>query len=154
MLAGRKALLKKADVRRVQVPQYDELSVRNIYPMFKTDPELQQYLPDKYPAGKGPPRQYFFDVLNTLYPEYLAEVMQHACQERMSVAGDAQKLESIQISQFWEEELKSMPYLSCKFFSFWLILTYLFHLQRRTGRRCTCSRPPPRRSRRAGSARR
>ena len=80
VLAGNKALLKKADVRRVQVPHYDELSVRRVFPMFKADKVFQQYFPSSYPKDKGPPRQYFFDVLNTLYPDYLTEIMSHACQ--------------------------------------------------------------------------
>ena len=56
MLAGNKALLKKADVRRVQVPHYDELSVRRVFPMFKADKVFQQYFPSSYPKDKGPPR--------------------------------------------------------------------------------------------------
>ena len=46
-----------------------------------------KYLPDKYPQNKGPPREYFMNVLNTVYPEYLAQVMSHANQQRMTVAG-------------------------------------------------------------------
>ena len=36
------------------------------------------YFPDKYPAGKAPPRDYFFNVLNTLYPDYLEQILGHA----------------------------------------------------------------------------
>ena len=71
----------------MQVPHYDELSVRNIYPMFKKDPEFAKYFPDKYPKDKGPPREYFFNILATLYPEYLKNCMDHACQQWMSVSG-------------------------------------------------------------------
>ena len=73
-----------------------------------------QYFPDKYPAGRGPPRKYFFDILNTLQPEYLQKVMAHASSYRMAADGEMQKEETIAISKFWEEELKSMPYLSQK----------------------------------------
>ena len=40
--------------------------------------------------------------------------MAHASKQRMAADGDMQKDETIAISKFWEEELKSMPYLSCK----------------------------------------
>jgi hypothetical protein len=40
--------------------------------------------------------------------------MAHANKERMAADADQNKTTSIAISQFWEEELKSMPYLSCK----------------------------------------
>ena len=66
----------------MQVPHYDELSVRNIYPMFKKDPEFAKYFPDAYNQGKGPSRDYFFGILNTLYPEYLGKVRGHANEMR------------------------------------------------------------------------
>jgi len=73
-----------------------------------------QYFPATFPKDKDPPRQYFFDVLNTVYPDYLRQIMVHANNERMAADTDLNKTSSIAISQFWEEELKSMPYLSCK----------------------------------------
>ena len=72
ILAGEKQLLKKKWVNEVKVPKYDELSVTNLYPQFAKDADFLSYFPDKYPKGKGPPRDYFFNVLNTLHPEYLA----------------------------------------------------------------------------------
>ena len=98
VLVGKKQLLKKAEVRYVQVPHYDELSVRKIYPMFKKDPVFQSYFPDKYPVGKGPPRGYFFNVLNTLENEYLQQCMRHANEVRMSVAGEDVQKQAINIS--------------------------------------------------------
>ena len=112
VLAGKKQLMKRADVQEVAVPHYDELSVKHIYPMFAKDAEVMQYFPDAYPKGKGPPREYFFNVLNTLRPEYLQQVMAHANKQRMSSEGEGMQRQSIEMSQYWEEQLKSMPYLS------------------------------------------
>ena len=78
VLSGKKMLLKKTQVNKIAVPHYDELSVKSLWPQFAKDAEFTLYFPDKYPVGKGPPRQYFFDILNTLYPEYLEQVMKHA----------------------------------------------------------------------------
>ena len=72
VLAGKKMLMKKADVHQVQVPHYDELSVRRLWPEFKKDPQFSQYFPTTYPKDKGPPREYFFNILNTLHHEYLS----------------------------------------------------------------------------------
>jgi len=47
VLIGKKQLLRKHEVNYVHVPHYDELSVRNIYPMFKKDPEFQKHFPEK-----------------------------------------------------------------------------------------------------------
>ena len=65
-MAGEKLLLKKSAVKYISVPSYEELSVKAIWPLMAKDPEFTSYFPDKFSAGKGPPREYFFNVLNTL----------------------------------------------------------------------------------------
>jgi hypothetical protein len=85
VLAGKKQLLKKIDINPIQVPHYDELSVKALYPQFKKDAEMMAYFPDSYPAGKGPPREYFFNVLHTIHPEYLGQVLVHANKQRMTM---------------------------------------------------------------------
>jgi len=115
VLAGRKQLFKKSEVKEIAVPFYDELSVKALYPMFKKDPVFMSYFPEKFSKGKGPPRKYFFDVLNTLHPEYLQQVMAHANKQRMTIEGDKMKTQAIEMSQYWEEQLAAMPYLSCKY---------------------------------------
>ena len=112
ILVGKKHLLQKSAVDYVTVPEYDELSVVALFPTLRSEKEFMQYLPDKYPKGKNPPRDYFFNVLNTVHPEYLAQLMAHASEQRMSAHGAAQKDETIKITQYWDEQLKKMPYLS------------------------------------------
>ena len=114
VLSGKKQLMKKTDVHKIAVPHYDELSVKALWPDVSKDPEFTCYFPDKYPAGRGPPRQYFFDILNTLQPQYLKRVLAHASEQRMAADGADQTGGTIAISKFWEEELKAMPYLSQK----------------------------------------
>ena len=60
------------------MPHYDELSVKNLYPQFSKDAEFMALFPDSYPKGKGPPRDYFFNVLNTMHRDYLEQVIEHA----------------------------------------------------------------------------
>ena len=52
----------------------------------------------------------------------------------MSISGVVVQSHSIQISQFWEEELKSMPYLTCKSIFRLLILICVYIIQRKTAR--------------------
>ena len=87
VLAGQKDLLKKDQVKEITVPKYDELSVKSIYPLFKKDAVMMKYFPDVYPKGKGPPREYFFNVLNTIYPDFLQQLLEHV--ERSAAAADA-----------------------------------------------------------------
>ena len=93
---------------------YEELSVKNIYPMLMKDKEFQQYFPDHYAKGKGPNRDYFFNLLATLQPDYLWQLVEHANKQRMTGEGEMLKSQSIKMSEYWEEQLKAMPYLSSK----------------------------------------
>ena len=56
VFAGDKYLLKKQAVTTIEVPHYDELSVRKLYPQYKKDLDFQKYFPDSFPGDKGPSR--------------------------------------------------------------------------------------------------
>ena len=71
VMAEQKDLLPMARVRTVNVPLYDELSVTKFFPMFQGDEEVMRYLPDPTPDRRLPDRTYFFNVMNTLKPEYM-----------------------------------------------------------------------------------
>ena len=62
----------------VTVPKYDELSVKNVWPMIKADPDLMKFFPDKLPKGRLPDREYTFNVLNTLKEDYVKGIISHA----------------------------------------------------------------------------
>ena len=112
----------------MQVPHYDELSVKSLYPQFKKDPDMMKFFPDTYPKGKGPPRDYFFNILNTIHPDYLAQIMAHADEQRFAAEGERMKNETIQISDFWAEQLKAMPYLTRKHSYLFLIISSIILL--------------------------
>ena len=98
ILAGEKELLKKEEVAFIEVPHYDELSVKALWPQFQQDRDITKYFPDVFPEGRGPPREYFFNVLNTVQPDFLRQMMEHANKQRMSATGDLGQRESIKIS--------------------------------------------------------
>ena len=83
-MGDKKDLLAMARVRTINVPLYDELSVKKFYPMFQGDEEVMRYLPDPTPDMRLPDRSYFFNILNTLKPEYMRSVVEHANNLRMS----------------------------------------------------------------------
>ena len=66
-----KKLLKKKDVDYIHVSHYEELSVKNLWGDLKTDKNFMVYFQDEYPHARLPSRKYFFDILNTIYPDYL-----------------------------------------------------------------------------------
>ena len=96
------------------MPHYDELSVKRLWPSMSKDAKFMQYFPDDFAETKTPSRSYFFNILSTLHHDYLVKITAHANKERHSATGEGMKTESIQISESWTEQLKAMPYLSCK----------------------------------------
>ena len=73
-----------------------------------------QFLPDPRPDGRLPDRTYFFNVLNTLKPEYMKNVIEHANNQRMAAENEAMEKETIEISHEWWEKLRDIPFVSCK----------------------------------------
>ena len=71
-------MLKKKQVDYVHVSHYEELSVKNLWTDLKKDINFNVYFQDVYPKDKLPCRKYFFDILNTVYPDYLRQIMEHA----------------------------------------------------------------------------
>ena len=70
--------MKLKDVKWVNPPKYDEISVSALWPKFESDPAVKQYFMDKYPKHKLPERSYFFNVLNTVYEDRVQKMIQHA----------------------------------------------------------------------------
>ena len=90
VFAGRKKLLKLSDVKHIIVPKYDELSVKLLFPHLKNDPVFMLYLPDRFANGHPPDRDYLFNVLNTLKPEYVSNIISHASKLRNHVVEEDQ----------------------------------------------------------------
>ena len=84
---GKKELFKKKEVDYIHVPQYDEISVKALWPDVKKDPGIMAYFPNVYPKNKGPPREYFFNILNTVWPDYLQQLLAQTNEQRMGAEG-------------------------------------------------------------------
>ena len=52
IFAGKKKLLKLKDVKFIQAPKYDEISVKNLYNKLIVLENMRQYFPDKYAKGR------------------------------------------------------------------------------------------------------
>ena len=74
--------MKKKDVDFIEVPQWEELSVKKLWKDLKEDGAFNIYFQDSYPEDRGPCRTYFIDILNTVYPDYLSKIMAHASKQR------------------------------------------------------------------------
>ena len=59
--------------------------------MMKGDTQITQYLPDEYFEKKVPHREFFFNILNTVYPEYVTEILNHAHKQRTNLDAERQQ---------------------------------------------------------------
>ena len=84
VLRDEKKLLEIGKVKYVNVPYYDELSVKNLWPRVQFDAEFMKYMPDPTPDGRLPDRKFFWNVLNTVQPKYVKDVISYANEQRMS----------------------------------------------------------------------
>ena len=67
ILADKKLHHKQNEVIRMEIPTYQELSVKNLYDEAMRDPLLSKYLPNKYQLSNNlPQREFFFGVMCTI----------------------------------------------------------------------------------------
>ena len=75
------------------------------------------YFPDRYPKGRTADREYTFNVLNTLRPDYVSLIIKNAYDQRNSSANQDQQLNMIHITDEWKQQLDSVPFISSKMIS-------------------------------------
>ena len=78
LFAGDKKLMKLKAVNLINVPKYDEISVKNLYSQLIVLEGMKLYFPDKYNKGWQCDRDYMFNIANTLNPTIIKEVVEHA----------------------------------------------------------------------------
>ena len=115
VLNGDKIMLKLKDVKFINVPVYDELSVKKFWPLMQADREFMRHFPDRLPVGRIPDRDYFWNVMNTLHEAYVAELVAHANKVRNDASAEQQAAQVIEISEAMWDELHAAPFTSCKF---------------------------------------
>ena len=102
IFANEKKLLKLSELKTVNVPKYDELGVKNVFKKLKEDKEFMQYLPDSFSKGREPDRTYVFNVLNTIRPEYVSNLIKHASAQRNTCTEQSNHAQEIFISPEWQ----------------------------------------------------
>ena len=68
IFSNEKQLLLLEEVKFIRVPKYEELSVKALYPQAIADDKVKRFLPDSTQKSKPLDRQFFFNILNSVYP--------------------------------------------------------------------------------------
>ena len=66
VLSEEKQLLPLADVKYVNVPRYDELSVKRFWPILREDQTFMKFMPDEDYKNTFPERDYFWNIANSV----------------------------------------------------------------------------------------
>ena len=70
VLVEEKVLIPINEVKFINVPMYDELSVKRLWPEMQNSLDFMRHFPDRLPKGRLPDRDYFFNVMNTCNHDY------------------------------------------------------------------------------------
>ena len=91
----------------MEVPCYQEISVKNLYEDALKDELLVKYLPTKEQlSGRLPERGFFFGLLCTLRHGYMKEIIADAQKARFTISDGASNDKGIVISEAWMAELQ------------------------------------------------
>ena len=63
-----KKAFKLNQIKVINIPRIDELSVKNIFGIVKDDVRIKPYLPFNYYEKTQPDRQFLLNIVNTIYP--------------------------------------------------------------------------------------
>ena len=92
ILSEAKLYLRQNEVNRMEVPCYQEISVKNLYEDAIKDELLARYLPTKEQlSGRLPEREFFFGLLCTLRNQYMKDIIPEAQKVRYTVPEDDPK---------------------------------------------------------------
>ena len=86
-----------------------------MWPRMQGNAEFLRYFPSQFPKGRLPDRAYMFNVLNTVMPGYLSEVIAHANKVRATNQHKADAGQVIEVTDEWFDKLKAIPFISRKF---------------------------------------
>jgi hypothetical protein len=80
--SGKKFLFKNIHVKNISVPKYPEFDFEVCSEAWEDYPELAFFLPDKHGEGRAYDRDFFFNVVNTAYPDVVTRLVNRAHEER------------------------------------------------------------------------
>jgi hypothetical protein len=82
-LAGRKLVIRNRDIAMVVVPKYKEFSLTAMYQSALQDHDLRKYLPEPNgPKAKAPGRNWLFNVISTVKPDYFEAALDDCMKSR------------------------------------------------------------------------
>ena len=106
--------MPRDQLRPIDVPRYDELSVVHLIKDIMAQPELAKFFPEQKTPADLPDREYFFNIINTAHHGYLNAVIKHAQDLRFAGKQPQDEKNIIEVNEQWQKELQASPFYSRK----------------------------------------
>jgi len=103
VLEGKKELIPLSVITPITVPAYNELKLESVYDNALKLPDMAQHFPDKYPKNRHCDKKYFWVIFNTIHPDVVKEMLDHANRQRYSIASDKLKGEAVKVTDEWNQ---------------------------------------------------
>ena len=116
VISGEKKLVPRKELKTIEVGNYEEVSVKRLWPEYCDRAEVKDYFPPKMMKGRMLQKEYFFNILNTFVGPELQAILAHAHQQRNSIEEQMQKQEAIILSEQMAEDLFKYPFVSVSTF--------------------------------------
>ena len=110
ILEGDKELMHRAEIKPVDVGAYPELAVKHMYKEFSSRKICAKYLPPKINNGRSCPKEYFWDIVNTLYEEEVDAMVKHANQQRTGTDSATKHADNITMSTKMAKLMAQYPF--------------------------------------------
>ena len=114
VFAGKKQLIPRNQLRPIEVPHYEELSVDALIKDVMTIPDLGKFFPEQKTPVNRPDREFFFNIINMVDLNYLSALIRHAQGLRFGSSGPSKEDNIIEVNEYWRKELEASPYYSSK----------------------------------------
>ena len=76
------------EVKFCNVPAFYEISVKALYKKIIMLPHMARLFPDVFPKGRSCCRSYMYNCFNSIYPDQVKELIDHANKQRYGVEND------------------------------------------------------------------
>ena len=98
LFAWKKQLIPRNQLRPIEVPHLDELSADSLIKDVMTIPDICKFFPEQKTPVNRPDRDFFFNIINTVDPDYLSALIRHAQGLRFGSTTPARKIISSKLT--------------------------------------------------------
>lgn len=117
VVADKKEVFKRGEYRPVTIPFWHEFAVNKLWDDVHTHlPQMIPYMPKEWKKAGDADREYFWNILNTFAPAFVAAYVSDARNQRLALKNKPKVKErkSLCCSAKWAKRIAEANYVSSK----------------------------------------